>query len=77
LLESLDTDRPFVINTANLITAVRFAFNAEHVAIYVSVSHHGRDTEGIGFPCAHRGILRLLDGGVYDNTGLEAIDGDR
>jgi NTE family protein len=32
---------------------------------------------GIAFPCAERGEPLLLDGGVYDNTGLEALDGDR
>ena len=32
----------------------------------------------IPFPCAtERGRPSLLDGGVYDNTGLEAIDSDR
>ncbi len=28
------------------------------------------------FPCAQRGTPALLDGGAYDNTGLEAIDGE-
>jgi NTE family protein len=32
---------------------------------------------GIAFPCAQRAEPLLLDGGVYDNTGLEAFDGDR
>ena len=32
---------------------------------------------GIAFPCAQRGDPLLLDGGAYDNTGLEAFDGDR
>lgn len=31
----------------------------------------------IEFPCAGRGIPHLLDGGAYDNTGLEALDSDR
>ena len=31
----------------------------------------------IEFPCAARGIPHLLDGGTYDNTGLEALDSDR
>jgi NTE family protein len=32
----------------------------------------------ISFPCAARvGAPMLLDGGAYDNTGLEALDGDR
>ncbi len=32
----------------------------------------------ISFPCApHVGAPVLLDGGAYDNTGLEALDGDR
>ena len=29
-----------------------------------------------GFPCAARGDPLLLDGGAYDNLGLEAFDGD-
>jgi NTE family protein len=32
--------------------------------------------EGIAFPCATEAPV-LLDGGVYDNTGLEVLDGDR
>jgi NTE family protein len=31
----------------------------------------------VKFPCAGRGVPMLLDGGAYDNSGLEAIDGDR
>lgn len=32
----------------------------------------------IAFPCGARvGVPVLLDGGAYDNTGLEALDGDR
>jgi NTE family protein len=31
---------------------------------------------GISFPCAKQ-TPELLDGGVYDNTGLEVLDGDR
>lgn len=30
---------------------------------------------GLGFPCPERGDPQLLDGGTYDNTGLEAFDG--
>ena len=34
--------------------------------------------DDIAFPCVEeRGRPTLLDGGVYDNTGLEAIDSDR
>jgi NTE family protein len=33
------------------------------------------ELKGLVFPCAHIQPL-LLDGGIYDNTGLEAIDGD-
>ena len=29
------------------------------------------------FPCAGRGVPLLLDGGAYDNSGLEALDSDR
>jgi len=32
---------------------------------------------GIAFPCRGRGEPMLLDGGAYDNTGLEAFDSDR
>jgi NTE family protein len=32
---------------------------------------------GLPFPCGQRGTPALLDGGAYDNTGLEAIDSDR
>ncbi len=32
---------------------------------------------GLPFPCSGRGEPRLLDGGAYDNTGLEALDGPR
>ena len=32
---------------------------------------------GLPFPCAQRGTPVLLDGGAYDNTGLEAIDSER
>lgn len=32
---------------------------------------------GIDFPCGKRGVPTLLDGGAYDNTGLEAIDSNR
>jgi len=32
---------------------------------------------GITFPCSGRGEPLLLDGGAYDNTGIEAFDGDR
>jgi NTE family protein len=32
---------------------------------------------GVRFPCGGVGSPRLLDGGAYDNTGLEALDGDR
>ena len=30
---------------------------------------------GIPFPCSRRGEPQLVDGGAYDNTGLEALDG--
>jgi NTE family protein len=32
---------------------------------------------GIRFPCLDAGAPRLLDGGAYDNTGMEALDSDR
>ena len=31
----------------------------------------------VTFPCAGRGVPELLDGGAYDNSGLEAIDSNR
>jgi NTE family protein len=31
----------------------------------------------VEFPCAGRGVPHLLDGGTYDNTGLEALDSGR
>jgi NTE family protein len=31
----------------------------------------------VTFPCAGRGVPELLDGGAYDNSGLEALDSDR
>lgn len=31
----------------------------------------------VEFPCGSRGVPSLLDGGAYDNTGLEALDGNR
>lgn len=33
--------------------------------------------KGVPFPCAGKGEARLLDGGIYDNTGIEAIDSRR
>ena len=31
----------------------------------------------VTFPCAGRGVPELLDGGAYDNSGLEALDSNR
>lgn len=33
--------------------------------------------KSLAFPCLRVGTATLLDGGTYDNTGLEALDGDR
>jgi NTE family protein len=33
--------------------------------------------KGIAFPCSERGEPFLVDGGAYDNTGIEAFDSDR
>lgn len=30
----------------------------------------------VTFPCSDVGVPELVDGGAYDNTGLEALDGD-
>ncbi len=35
------------------------------------------EPKGLSYPCSNRGPARLLDGGIYDNTGLEALDGSR
>ncbi len=99
-LESLDEGCRFVINAANLMTGVRFAFERDVVGDYVvGLAPTARSAirvatavgasaavpgafapiavRGIRFPCPERGEPRLLDGGAYDNTGLEALDGDR
>jgi NTE family protein len=100
-LESLDSGCRFVINAANLVTGVRFAFERDVIGDYVV----GRTpTAGSGvrvatavaasaavpgafpplvlrdldFPCRSRvGDPELLDGGTYDNTGLQAFDPPR
>lgn len=98
-LEDLDASCRFVINAANLVTGVRFAFERDVVGDYVlglaptagtgmslasavaaSAAVPGpfaplviRD---VSFPCAGRGRPELVDGGAYDNTGLEALDGN-
>lgn len=33
--------------------------------------------KNVQFPCRHGKDIQLLDGGVYDNTGIEAIDSER
>ncbi len=99
-LESLDEGCRFVINAANLMTGVRFAFEQDVLGDYVvglaptagsaigvatavgaSAAVPGAfaplPVRGIQFPCPERGEPRLLDGGAYDNTGLEALDSDR
>jgi NTE family protein len=99
-LESLDPGCRFVINAANLVTGVRFAFERDVVGDYVtgwaSTSGTGLrvatavaasaavpgafaplPVRGVSFPCAKATEPLLVDGGAYDNTGLEAFDGDR
>jgi NTE family protein len=99
-LESLDPGCRFVINAANLVTGVRFAFERDVLGDYVtgwaSTSGTGLrvatavaasaavpgafaplPVRDITFPCARGTDPLLVDGGAYDNTGLEAFDGDR
>jgi len=98
-LESLDDGCRFVINAANLMTGVRFAFERDVLGDYVVGLSPTAGTDvrvatavaasaavpgafapmpirGLTFPCPERGEPLLLDGGAYDNTGLEALDGD-
>lgn len=98
-LESLDPEVRWVVNAANLMTGVRFAFERDVVGDYVTGLAPTSGTglrlanaaaasaavpgsfapwtvNGIEFPCATQ-PPHLLDGGVYDNTGLEAFDSDR
>ncbi len=98
-LESLDPEVRWVVNAANLMTGVRFAFERDVVGDYVTGLAPTSGTglrlanaaaasaavpgsfapwtvKGIEFPCAAQ-PPHLLDGGVYDNTGLEAFDSDR
>jgi NTE family protein len=98
-LDSLDPGCRFIINAANIVTGVRFAFERDVVGDYVTgLAHTPKDltvafaaaasaavpgafaplpVRGITFPCGERGTPLLLDGGTYDNTGLEALDSDR
>lgn len=99
-LEDLDDGCRFIINAANLVTGVRFAFERDVVGDYVvglaSTGGTGLRVSTavaasaavpgafapvtlpkVSFPCGERGGPQLLDGGAYDNTGLEAIDSDR
>ncbi len=97
-LSSLDPGCRFIINAANIVTGVRFAFERDVVGDYVTgLAHTPTDLKvafaaaasaavpgafaplpvpGIRFPCGERGTPLLLDGGTYDNTGLEALDSD-
>jgi NTE family protein len=98
-LASLDPGCRFVINAANIVTGVRFAFERDVVGDYVtglaqtpaelrvafaaaaSAAVPGAfaplPVTGMSFPCGDRGTPLLLDGGTYDNTGLEMFDSDR
>ncbi len=96
-LEHLDDQCRFIINTGNLTTGVRFAFERDVVGDYamgvVPTKRTGiRVSQAVAasasvpgafaatklpeleFPCPVEGGAYLLDGGVYDNTGLEALD---
>lgn len=99
-LEDIDDRCRFVINAANLVTGVRFAFERDVLGDYVvglaltkgtgtrvatavaaSAAVPGAfaplPVQGIAFPCAHGEEPLLVDGGTYDNTGLEAFDSGR
>lgn len=99
-LDSLDDGCRFVINAANLMSGVRFAFERDVLGDYLAGLAKTDGTgmkvalavaasaavpgafapirlQGITFPCGDRGDPMLLDGGAYDNTGLEAFDGNR
>lgn len=97
-LASLDSGCRFIINSANIVTGVRFAFERDVVGDYVTGLTRPGDgllvatavagsaavpgafaplpVRGVPFPCSDRGTPLLLDGGTYDNTGLEALDSD-
>lgn len=99
-LESLDPSCRFIINAANLVTGVRFAFERDVLGDYVvglaptagtgirvatavaaSAAVPGAFSplrlSGIDFPCRWRGDPQLVDGGAYDNTGLQALDSNK
>jgi NTE family protein len=97
-LASLDPSCRFIINAANIVTGVRFAFERDVVGDYVTGLTLPADRlpvalgvaasaavpgafaplpiRELSFPCPDRGTPLLLDGGTYDNTGLEALDAD-
>jgi NTE family protein len=97
-LANLDPECRFVINAANLVTGVRFAFERDVIGDYVTGLAPTGDglrvsfaaaasaavpgafaplpVRNVAFPCAERGTPLLLDGGTYDNTGMEAFDDD-
>jgi NTE family protein len=97
-LEDLDPGCRFIINAANLVTGVRFAFERDVLGDYVTGLAPTAGTKmplatavaasaavpgpfppmairDISFPCSERELPQLVDGGTYDNTGLEALDG--
>lgn len=98
-LASLDPECRFVINAANIVTGVRFAFERDVLGDYVTgLAPSGErlpvafaaaasaavpgafaplPVPGVSFPCSDSGTPLLLDGGTYDNTGLQAFDGDQ
>jgi NTE family protein len=97
-LEDLDPGCRFIINAANLVTGVRFAFERDVLGDYVTGLAPTAGTgvllstavaasaavpgpfpplavRGISFPCPQGEVPELVDGGTYDNTGLQALDG--
>lgn len=59
-------------------TGIRLATAASASAAVPGAFAKVQLPERVSFPCeSSRGRPLLLDGGVYDNTGLEALDGDR
>jgi NTE family protein len=98
-LASLDPEVRWIVNAANLVTGVRFAFERDVLGDYTLGLLSTRDTHitlstavaasaavpgafaplvlhGLNFPCSQWDPV-LMDGGTYDNTGLQALTSER
>jgi NTE family protein len=98
-LVDLDPEVRWIVNAANLVSGVRFAFERDVVGDYTvgNVPTAGTGLRlslavassaavpgafapvrltDIAFPCATEAPA-LLDGGAYDNSGIEAIDSSK